>query len=92
MLYNYPVEYFKKIIYGKNNSFELQKLDLPSGLPWDLPGVKLIKLLILGYTYLGKKNNKELIHYPKSLSNAVKYPASNLSISSYPFSLINLFK
>ena len=92
LLYNYPVEYFKKIIYGKNNSFELQKLDLPSGLPWDLPGVKLIKLLILGYMYLGKKYNKELIHYPESLSNAVKYPASNLSISSYPFSLINLFK
>lgn len=92
LLYNYPVEYFKKIIYGKNNSFELQKLDLPSGLPWDLPGVKLIKLLILGYMYLSKNDKEELIHYPKSLSNAVKSLASNLSISSFPFSLINLFK
>lgn len=92
LLYNYPVEYFKKLISGENKNFNSQKLDLPSGLPWDLPGVKLIKLLILVYMYLGKKEKTELIKYPKSLSNAVKYPASNLSVSSFPISLINLFK
>lgn len=92
LLYNYPVEYFKKLISGQNDNFKSQKLDLPSGLPWDLPGVKLIKLLILGYMYLGKNEKQELIKYPKSLSNAVKYAASNLSVSSFPFSLMNLFK
>jgi len=92
LLYNYPIEYFKKLISGENKNFNSQKLDLPSGLPWDLPGVKLIKLLILVYMYLGKKEKTELIKYPKSLSNAVKYPASNLSVSSFPISLINLFK
>ena len=92
LLYNYPVEYFKKLISGENDNFKSQKLDLPSGLPWDLPGVKLIKLLILGYIFISKKDKQEFINYPKSLSNAVKYPTSNLSVSSFPFSLINLFK
>lgn len=83
-LYNYPLEYFNELFTNKKRTTinNIGSLALPSGLPWDLPGVKLIKLIII--LFFGDN----LIDYPKTLNNAVKYPASNLTVSAFPFSLI----
>jgi len=94
-LYNYPLEYFNQLFTNtnttnttktksKNQNEGMGSLALPSGLPWDLPGVKLIKLIIL---FFGKDLD-DLMDYPKTLNNAVKYPASNLTVSAFPLSLI----
>ena len=86
LLYNYPLDYFKKL--SGNKSSNPGAPQLPSGLPWDLPGFKLIKTILY---FIGKKTDslKEIgLILPETVEKGIKYPSSNLSVFSFPFSLI----
>ena len=86
LLYNYPLKYFEKL--SGNKSSNPGAPQLPSGLPWDLPGFKLIKIILY---FIGKKTDslKEFgLISPETVEKGIKYPSSNLSVFSFPFSLI----
>lgn len=85
VLYNYPLDYFAKLagrndvknVFTGNPAKNLSKVDLPSGLPWDLPGIKLIKIIIL---LLAKFIPNMPNFIPDDMEESVKHSTSNVNI------------
>lgn len=85
LLYHYPLGYFAKLA-GRNNvdnlftkqpARNLSKVDIPTGLPWDLPGIKLIKIIIL---LLAKFIPNMPNFIPDDMEESVKHSTSNVNI------------
>ena len=90
LLYEYPLQYFVNLANTPTtnlftgtqvNQSPTKKVALPTGLPWDLPGVKLLKTLLL---LIAKIPNIEV---PNLLINdidkSVTYPSSNINVFSW---------
>lgn len=96
LLYEYPLQYFMNMKTGGNgrNIFtkelyraeNIDKVDLPTGLPWDIPGVKLIKILLLALAQIGELNVPDLHMEVDDIGKSISYPSSNINVFSWiPF-------
>jgi hypothetical protein len=85
LLYHYPLGYFAKLagrnnvtnLFTGDNARNLSKVDIPTGLPWDLPGIKLIKIIIL---LLAKFIPNMPNFIPNDMEESVKHSTSNVNI------------
>ena len=97
LLYEYPLQYianmksgrggtrniFTKKLYGPE---DIDKVDLPTGLPWDIPGVKLIKVILLALAQTGVLNVPDLHMEVDDIGKSITYPSSNINVFSWiPF-------
>jgi len=92
VMFEYPLQYFvNRFNIHSRNIFLLQGQQIiptdtnnppiPTGLPWDLPGVKIIKLLmtVMAKNRRGVVPNLIVDNYEKT----VEYPSANVNVFSF---------
>ena len=101
LLYEYPLQYFVNLsdknevknLFDKGAPDLVQKLTdkvaLPTGLPWDLPCVKLLKTLLLSFTLIPNIEVPNLLI--NDIDKSVTYPSSNINVFSLIPYIISLF-